>query len=430
MSTTTPLFNKTAPFISEVIARLQQAGHEAYIVGGAVRDILLGRKPKDYDISTSATPEQIRKVFSDHRCIIIGKRFRLVHLFHKNTIYEISTFRKCPEQIRPSTLPKRIETAPEHMIFNDNEFGSAEDDAHRRDFSVNALFYDPISDRIVDYTGNGMADMEAHSVRCIGDPDLRFEEDPVRMLRALKLVGQYGFTLETKTEESLKRCMPLIVHASISRMSLELEKILKNPYGSEIIRTFRQYGFLKYFLPVLDEHYETPQGKYVMALWRLRDEHVRAGRYHASMSLIYALVTLPFLERDAGRSCGELWPVVPDMEDLFRNRLLAVFHPHAIMRRDNANAVSNLLLQTRFRQLDVERYLNARAYSNSRELASLQNELNWHLESFETACPFRRGVESTGAPMWKKRKPRHHNKSGKMTLNGGEFIPERRADAV
>ena len=219
---------KTDPRVTEVVARLQNAGYEAYIVGGAVRDFLLDRVPKDYDISTSATPEQVKAVFRDRRTLIIGRRFRLVHLYLGADILEISTFRKCPSRSAQADRPPRVsDDAPDAMIFNDNEFGTADDDAHRRDFTVNALFYDPVADRIADFTGMGMADLKAGIVRCIGEPELRFEEDPVRILRALKLIGQYGFRMEEQTETALRKTLPLMVHASVSRLTLELEKILK-----------------------------------------------------------------------------------------------------------------------------------------------------------------------------------------------------------
>jgi len=407
----TPLQNRIDPFITSVIERFQTAGFEAYVVGGAVRDFLLDRTPKDYDISTSATPEQVRKLFRDRRCIIIGRRFRLVHLYHGNDIVEISTFRRPPSD--EQHIPERLTNAPEHMIFQDNEFGTAEDDAHRRDFTVNALFYDPVHDLILDYTGSGEADIKAGLVRSIGDPALRFEEDPVRILRALKLVGQYGFRLEERTGQALMRCMPLIVHASISRLSLELEKILKNPYGDSILQVFRKYGFLKYYLPALDARFDTPAAQYMMSLLAKRNERVREGKYRASMSLVLALFTLPFVEEYSGSQPGGLWHIVPDMEELFRDQLLAVMRPHAVTRRDNANAVSNLILQTRFRCGEgLERYYSSACYPNARELAAIQNEVNWHIAGFDTLCPAKpEGVQLFGKSFHKRpRRHKHHPK--------------------
>ena len=405
------LHNKIAPHITEIIARLQDAGFEAYIVGGAVRDFLLGREPKDYDISTSATPEQVKKIFRDFRCIIIGKRFRLVHLYYfRDDPIEISTFRKCPDETGTPEHPLRTGVAPEHMIFRDNEFGTAEDDAHRRDFTVNALFYDPVHDQLLDYTGHGVEDIRAGVVRCIGKPALRFEEDPVRLLRALKLVGQYGFTLEKETEDALKECLDLIVHASISRMTLEFEKILRNPYGDDIILAFRKYDFLKYFLPELDRHFESDHAKYAMALWKRRNERVREGLYRPSISLILAVLALPYIERYFKNRPGDVWYTIPDMTDFFHDIILKAIAPHAIMRRVNANAGMNLLFQPRFRSGDdMSRYFNAAFYPNARELAAIQNDVLWHQEGFEERYPVVKSRVFNGT---KKKRPGRRRRHG------------------
>ena len=199
--------------VYNVVAALQDAGYETYIVGGAIRDLLLNRIPKDYDISTAATPEQVRDVFGKRRARIIGRRFQLVHVRAGKELFEVSTFRRAPaekkhEPLTPGARKIAALEEAENMIFNDNDFGSSEEDAWRRDFTVNALFYDPVADELIDYTGSGIADIESGLVRAIGDPKLRFEEDPVRMLRALKLVGQYGFKLERKTEDALRATLP------------------------------------------------------------------------------------------------------------------------------------------------------------------------------------------------------------------------------
>ena len=146
-----------ANHVISLISELQNAGFEAYIVGGAIRDLLLGRTPKDYDISTSATPEEVRGVFGRRIARIIGKRFRLVHVQYGGELFEVSTFRKAPTQgqLRPDGRPAK--DLPEHMILSDNEFGSAEEDAWRRDFTVNALFYDPVRSELIDYTVRGSA---------------------------------------------------------------------------------------------------------------------------------------------------------------------------------------------------------------------------------------------------------------------------------
>lgn len=377
---------KILPYIVDIIAQLQQAGFEAYIVGGAVRDLLLDRVPKDYDISTSATPEQVRKVFRDRRTIIIGKRFRLVHLFHHGDIVEISTFRKRPQPQQDLRRPGK--DAPENMIFQDNEFGNAQEDAWRRDFTVNALFYDPVNDKTLDYTGMGLSDIQENRVRSIGDPALRFEEDPVRILRALKLVGQYGFKLEKETGKAVAACMDFIDHASGSRLTLELEKILKNPYGHRILRTFHEYGFLKKFLPFVEQQWDTPACNYMLALLEERNRRVRCKMYRDSISLAMSIITLPFAEKlIGGNEPGGLWDFSPDIQEELWELLHRVLTPAALTRRASSAAVRTLSLQERLKDRNFKRLLSHPGYPHARELAIIQNNVLWHFGDFEDSLP-------------------------------------------
>ena len=233
------------PKITRIIQDLQNAGYETYVVGGAVRDLLLGCNPKDYDISTAATPEQICQVFGRRHTMIIGKRFRLVHYRMGHEIVEISTFRRSPGKAAVKKHP-RFANLPEKMIIDDNNFGSSKEDAFRRDFTVNALFYDPVKEEIIDYTGNGLNDIQSKTVRVIGDPDVRFEEDPVRMLRALKLVGRFNFAMDDACENSLfanmeKIGVKTVICTDISKdgammgTNLALYKDLKSKYNIDIV---------------------------------------------------------------------------------------------------------------------------------------------------------------------------------------------------
>ena len=397
---------KTDPRVTDVVARLQNAGYETYIVGGAVRDFLLDRTPKDYDISTTATPEQVKAVFRDRRTLIIGRRFRLVHLYLGGDILEISTFRKCPSRSAQADRPPRVADAPDAMIFNDNEFGTADDDAHRRDFTVNALFYDPVADRIADFTGLGMKDLKAGIIRSIGEPELRFEEDPVRILRALKLIGQYGFRLEEQTEAALRKTMPLVLHASVSRLTLELEKILKNGHGDAIFEAFRQYGFLRFFLPNLDEAWDSPAGQYAMELFACRNRRMRAGLYRDSMSLAIALLTLPFAEEQNGNPPGGLWKLHDGFEPELLHLMHRIFSPLILTRRSCSAAIRSLCAQTKLRAVRNEKNVRpSPVYPTARELALIQNEIQWHLPGFEELLP---PPMKLGAPG--KRRPHRHRR--------------------
>ena len=278
-----------APYIKSIVSKLRHYGFETYIVGGAVRDLLINRVPKDYDISTSATPGEIRETFGKRRTKIIGKRFKIVHIFEGRSIVEVSTFRKDPSKTNKETNA----TAHHSVITNDNEYGSSYEDAWRRDFTVNAIFYDTASHEVIDYTSMGLDDLHKKIVRTIGDPYQRFSEDPVRVLRALKLVGQYDFSLESETEKALFSLQEKIILSSISRLSLELEKILKKPFSYKILKTFFDYGFLSYYIPPLHRHFCKDEGRIAMELLNIECNKLRRKNSYEYISLPMAILAAP-----------------------------------------------------------------------------------------------------------------------------------------
>ena len=189
------------PDAAKVVRRLSRSGFAAYLVGGCVRDLLLGRKPKDFDVATSATPPEIKSLFRN--CRIIGRRFRLAHIFFGQKIIETSTFRANPREVEADDDDELLDAEQGHgdnelYIRRDNVFGSAEEDARRRDFTINGLFYDLDGDKVIDYV-EGLPDLERRTVRTIGDPDVRFREDPIRILRALKFAARLNFEIEPAT---------------------------------------------------------------------------------------------------------------------------------------------------------------------------------------------------------------------------------------
>lgn len=206
----------------KVVRRLLSAGHEAYLVGGCVRDLYLGRRPKDFDVATSATPETIRRIFRNSR--IIGRRFKLVHVFFGSKVIETSTFRTTPPD----------DGTDDPLITHDNEWGSIEDDARRRDFTINGLFFDVENERIVDFV-DGLSDLEAHVIRTIGAPATRFREDPVRMIRAIKFAARLGFDFHPETWQALLEVAPDIVKCSRARVLEEIYKVLR---GGSSLRCF------------------------------------------------------------------------------------------------------------------------------------------------------------------------------------------------
>jgi poly(A) polymerase len=202
----------------KVVRKLLAAGHEAYLVGGCVRDLYLNRKPKDFDVATSARPEQIRRVFRNSR--IIGRRFKLAHVFFGPKIIETSTFRAMPTEDDESSDDEDL------LITHDNEWGDVEQDARRRDFTINGLFYDIEHNQIVDFV-DGVADLDRGVIRTIGDPEVRFREDPVRMIRAIKFAARLDFTIETDSWAALLECAPDIARCSRARLVEELYKLLR-----------------------------------------------------------------------------------------------------------------------------------------------------------------------------------------------------------
>jgi poly(A) polymerase len=410
-----------APHVHHVIDQLKHAGYEAYVVGGAVRDLMLGRVPKDYDLSTDATPEETRELFGRRHAKIIGRRFRLVHLHHGREILEISTFRREPGD-SPTAFTDRHGNATDGVICHDNEYGTAREDAWRRDFTVNAIFYDPVDDRLEDFTGMGIPDLQNHRVRAIGDAMVRFREDPVRLLRALKLAGQYGFTLVPETESALFASLPLMALSSRSRLTLELEKILHKPWSDAIFAAFHQYGFMAHYLPFLDARWAMPSGDYLRRLLAARNARLRAGAYpRDSLSLAAATIALPLLEESLGRSPGELWEYVPGMEHEVRELVYQAFLPNLLPKRISVGAMSILMLQPRLREGRVgPRTLRHPRYWHARELALLQNEVHWDDPGFHEACPriemptyFRPEREESDG------KPRRRRRSGRRRSGGG-----------
>lgn len=348
---------------TDLIRDLQNSGYEAYIVGGAVRDLLLGRNPKDFDISTSATPEEVRKVFGRRSSRLIGKRFRLAHVYKGGELFEVSTFRRTPRHAGGNG-----EAAHENLILSDNVFGTAEEDAWRRDFTVNALFYDPIREEIFDYTGQGLTDIESRTVRAIGEPALRFEEDPVRLLRALKLVAQFDFALDAATENALFAKLPLFSHASQSRLSLELEKILQSSYGDRHLQVFHDYGLLHYFLPEINRRWNTPPVEYALDLLYERNCRVEDRRYRNSVSLAAATVALPLIEAELGREPGRLWEGSRKTAEIIRSVLNRTFAPQTLMMRMVLSAERILLLQSSFESEAAPPHPHQHGYAHAREL--------------------------------------------------------------
>ena len=233
----------------EVTRKLQQAGFKVFVVGGAVRDLMLGIAPKDFDLATDATPEQVKPLF--RRAFIIGRRFRLVHVLAGPETVEVSTFRG---------RQTGDDAADEHgRLLSDNVFGTQAEDAIRRDFTINALYFDPTTEEVWDYVG-GVEDVKARRLRLIGDPVTRYREDPVRMLRAARLAAKLGLALERKTSAPIPELAPLIENVPPARTFDEMEKMLLSGHAVESVKSLRRHGLHHGVLPLLDVILEQPLG--------------------------------------------------------------------------------------------------------------------------------------------------------------------------
>src|SRR5215471_524727 len=241
------------PDALKVLYRLREGGHIAYLVGGSVRDLLLGRRPKDFDIGTSAHPSQVKKLFRN--CWIIGRRFRLAHVKFGPKVIEVATFRR---QVAPGEevvqdgvpAPDPSTSEGQQLIHHDNTFGTPEEDAFRRDFTINALFYDIATFSVIDYV-NGLDDLQAAVVRSIGDPDVRLKEDPVRMIRAIALAARLDFTIEPTLHQAIRTHRHEIAKSSAPRMLEEYYKILRAGASEKAFRSLASVGLLEPTSPEL-----------------------------------------------------------------------------------------------------------------------------------------------------------------------------------
>jgi poly(A) polymerase len=273
-----------------VLYRLYQRGHTACLVGGAVRDLLLQRKPKDFDIGTTASPNQIRRLFRN--CFLIGRRFRLAHIRFGTKVIECSTFRKKPEPVDATN-----EEEDSLYLQHDNTYGSPREDAFRRDFTINGIFYDIDRFRIIDYV-NGLDDLEKKVIRTIGDPDIRFCEDPVRMIRSIRFASRLKFKIEPRTWSSILRHRSEIIKCSPHRLYEEFRRLFAYGSGADAMRLMKQAGLLDDLVPGIASYLSEAgdKGRFFRNCLKALDVH-NAKEESPSDTLIFAAMSYPvFLE--------------------------------------------------------------------------------------------------------------------------------------
>lgn len=403
----------------KITQELQKSGFSAYIVGGAVRDLLLGREPKDFDVATNATPEQARSKF--RRARIIGKRFRLVHVMCGPETVEVSTFRGPFPTNEKEQNSKNI-TDQHGRLLQDNIFGSQEEDALRRDFTMNALFYDPSSEEIHDYL-NGYEDIDSKTLRIIGDPVKRYREDPVRMLRAVRLAAKLGMQIDPPTANAIGDLAPLLKNVPTARLFDEMLKLLLSGHSLACVVDLRARGLHHGLLPMLDVILEQPLGERFITLAlkntddRLQQEkHVSPAFLFASLLWHEVLAGWKNYKINGDKPAIALFKAIDDVLATQQKNL-------AIPRRFSATIQEIWILQPRFESLVGRkpfRLLNHPRFRAAFDFMLLRSEsgeisediaLWW--KNFIAANPDQREKMINKPSNHKKRRNRNRNKSVK-----------------
>ncbi len=395
---------------------LQAAGFKAYVVGGAVRDLMLGKTPKDFDVATDATPEEVKRVFRRSR--IIGRRFRLVHVMFGEELVEVSTFRRMIES-------EDAQTDEHGRLLRDNEFGDQEQDAARRDFAANALYYDPTTQEIFDYHA-GYQDIRNQVLRMIGDPEVRYREDPVRMLRAVRLSAKLGIRLEEATAAPIAKMKSLLDNVPEARLLDEVLKMLLSGHSVECIQKLHQMNLHHGLLPLLDVIMEQPASeKFVMLALKNTDERLAQEKPVSPAFLFAALlwcdVRLAW-ERLVAQGERPVGAMHTAMDEVLARQKKKLAIPH----RHDAVMKEIWLMQQRFEQRTGQRpyrlleqprfragfdFLLLRCASNEAD-----NELGLWWDEFQDASEERRQEmlqpETAGGARKRRRKPRRKPADG------------------
>ncbi len=343
-----------------VMQKLRDAGFVAYLVGGGVRDLLLSKTPKDYDISTSAEPEQIKRLFRS--CLLIGRRFRLAHIRFGQKIFEVSTFRSGNNEA-------------DTLILRDNEWGTAEEDVMRRDFTINGLYYDSSNQTVIDHVG-GFLDLEKKLLRTIGQPFLRFKQDPVRMLRLLKFRARFGFEIDHDAHIALLETRHEIIKSSPARILEEILRMLESGVSRSFFQLLSDYGLLQLILPEVASFLETKEGE---DIYNYLNE-VDTNCYHVNMppvdrAILLCCFVFPmfekriktrYLDREKMPHLGEIQDEAHDVvHEIFKSFL-------QIPRKLRMEVVSILSCQYRLTPLDPKKLKNLRIPNDPNFFLALQ----------------------------------------------------------
>ncbi|MGA8164742.1 MAG: polynucleotide adenylyltransferase PcnB [Waddliaceae bacterium] len=319
-----------------VLKKLTNAGHEAYLVGGSVRDLLLKQHPKDFDISTSAKPKEIKDLFRKN-CFLIGKRFRLAHIRFGHKVVEVSTFRSGDND--------------SDLIIRDNTWGCAEEDALRRDFTINGLFYDPNRHTIIDYI-DGWEDIHRKVLRTIGNPHIRFKQDPVRMIRLLKFRARFGFCIDSETEQALHDCQEEIEKSSTARILEEIFRMLESGSSAPFFHLMSQAGLLKLLLPLFAEFFEGNIGKKIYQFLEIADQfNSKKNTKPLARPVLASCLFFPILENEiqAHLADKEHFPHLGDVLIMSSSLIKAIVSPSFSHFPKRISTIMNSIMSTQYR---------------------------------------------------------------------------------
>lgn len=325
------------PHALSVLAKLHEAGHTAYLVGGGVRDLLMREKPKDFDISTSALPEEVKRLFRN--CILIGRRFRLAHIRFGKQIIEVSTF--------------RAGDPGEDLIVRDNIWGTPEEDVLRRDFTINGLFYDPLDHKIIDYVG-GFEDLKEHTLRVIGDPVVRFKQDPVRMIRMQKFRARFSFHVEPRAYEALLQCRSEITKSSSARVLEEILRMLESGASEPFFRLLVESKLLEFLFPSLSHHFKGELAEEIYGYLKAADAMNNKSRTKGlDRAVLITALIFPILDKQVKDLNPNLGTIIELIDKLIHELLYSAFSHFPKRIRHLAHFV--LLTQYRLTPFDQTR---------------------------------------------------------------------------
>lgn len=333
----------------KVLYRLKDNGYIAYVAGGGVRDILLGKHPKDFDVVTDATPNQVKKIFRNSR--LVGRRFRLAHVLFRGEFIEVSTFRSnAADKSENKEVGEHIFKEKDGLILRDNVWGTPEEDAYRRDFTINALFYNIADFSIIDHVG-GLDDLENKLIRVIGNPDQRFTEDPVRMIRAVRFAAKLGFEIEPAAYQSIKDNAEKIAHAAPARLYEEVQKLFLSGHSVRVLELLQELGLFEHLFPELGTWFkeeESEHGHHWFTQTCQQLDRWSAAGLNIHPSLFFALFFGMYHEHKASKLIAQGMPASEALQTATHEHLRQLCERITIPKFEASRIAQIMMLQPRF----------------------------------------------------------------------------------